>query len=116
VTPAAPLRRVVRTNGIRMAVTEAGDGPAVVFCHGFPEIAYSWRKQIPALAAAGFRAVAPDQRGYGDTDRPVDLATYDIHQLTADLAGLLDTLDVERAVFVGHDWGGIVACPTSSSG
>jgi epoxide hydrolase A/B len=109
VTPAAPLRRVVRTNGIRMAVTEAGDGPAVVLCHGFPEIAYSWRKQIPALAAAGFHAVAPDQRGYGDTDRPVDIAAYDIHQLTADLAGLLDALDVERAVFVGHDWGGIVA-------
>jgi pimeloyl-ACP methyl ester carboxylesterase len=92
-----------------MAVTEAGDGPAVVFCHGFPEIAYSWRKQIPALAAAGFHPVAPDQRGYGDTDRPVDVAAYDIHQLTADLAGLLDALDVERAVFVGHDWGGIVA-------
>jgi soluble epoxide hydrolase/lipid-phosphate phosphatase len=79
VTPAAPLRRVVRTNGIRMALTEAGDGPAVVLCHGFPEIAYSWRKQIPARAAAGLRAVAPDQRGYGDTDRPVDVPAYDIH-------------------------------------
>ena len=108
-TPAAPLRRAVRTNGIRMAVTEAGDGPTIVLCHGFPEIAYSWRNQIPALAAAGFRAVAPDQRGYGDTDRPADVAAYDIHHLTGDLVGLLDALDVERAVFVGHDWGGLVA-------
>src|SRR5262245_28702768 len=91
-----------------MAVTEAGDGPMVVLCHGFPEIAHSWRHQLPALAAAGLRAVAPDQRGYGDTDRPADIAAYDIHHLTGDLAGLLDALDVERAVFVGHDWGGIV--------
>lgn len=101
-------RHVVQTNGIRMSVLEQGEGPAVVLCHGFPELAYSWRFQIPALAAAGFRVLAPDQRGYGDTDRPEEVEAYDIHHLTADLAGLLDALDIERAVFVGHDWGGIL--------
>jgi pimeloyl-ACP methyl ester carboxylesterase len=98
----------VATNGIRMAVTEAGRGPAVVLCHGFPELAYSWRHQVPALAGAGFRAIAPDQRGYGDTDRPPAVADYDIHHLTGDLVGLLDALGIERAVFAGHDWGGTV--------
>ena len=88
-----------------MAITEQGEGPPVVLCHGFPEIAYSWRHQLPALAAAGFRAIAPDQRGYGGTDRPEAVSEYDIHRLTGDLAGLLDVLGVERAVFVGHDWG-----------
>jgi pimeloyl-ACP methyl ester carboxylesterase len=100
--------RVVETNGIRMAVLDRGEGPAVVLCHGFPELAYSWRHQVPALVAAGFHALVPDQRGYGATDRPGDVATYDIHHLTGDLVGLLDALEVERAVFVGHDWGGAV--------
>jgi len=106
---AAARTRTIRTNGIRMAITEQGEGPPVVLCHGFPEIAYSWRHQLPALAAAGFRAIAPDQRGYGGTDRPEAVSEYDIHRLTGDLAGLLDVLGVERAVFVGHDWGGTVA-------
>jgi pimeloyl-ACP methyl ester carboxylesterase len=105
VTPAA----LFQTNGIRMAVTQEGDGFPVVLCHGFPELAHSWRNQIPALAAAGFRAIAPDQRGYGGTDRPAAVPDYDIHHLTGDLAGLLDALGLERAVFVGHDWGGIIA-------
>lgn len=100
--------RVVTTNGIRMAVRDQGRGPAVVLCHGFPELAYSWRHQVPALAAAGFRVLAPDQRGYGGTDRPDDVAAYDIHHLTADLTGLLDACGIARAVFVGHDWGGLV--------
>jgi pimeloyl-ACP methyl ester carboxylesterase len=100
--------KTLRTNGIGMAVRDEGRGPAVVLCHGFPELAYSWRHQVPALAAAGFRAVAPDQRGYGDTARPADVTAYDIHQLTGDLVGLLDALDIERAVFAGHDWGGLV--------
>jgi pimeloyl-ACP methyl ester carboxylesterase len=103
-----PPARFVSTNGIRMAVHTAGDGPAVVLCHGFPELAYSWRHQLPALAAAGFRAIAPDQRGYGGTDRPDAVEAYDIHHLTGDLIGLLDALGVERAVFVGHDWGGLL--------
>ena len=100
--------RIVHTNGIRMAVRDDGSGPAVVFCHGFPELAYSWRHQVPAVAAAGFRALAPDQRGYGGTDRPDDVAAYDIHHLTGDLIGLLDANGIDRAVFVGHDWGGLI--------
>ena len=104
----AASTRTIAANGIRIAVTEAGEGPAVVLCHGFPELAYSWRHQIPALARAGFRAVAPDQRGYGGTDRPAAVADYDIHHLTGDLVGILDALGIERAVFAGHDWGGVV--------
>jgi pimeloyl-ACP methyl ester carboxylesterase len=96
---------------ITLSVHEAGSGPAVVLCHGFPELAYSWRHQLPALAAAGFRAIAPDQRGYGASDRPAPIEAYDIHHLTGDLVGLLDALGVERAVFVGHDWGGLVVWP-----
>ncbi len=105
---AAFTNRVVSTNGIRMAVRDEGTGPAVVLCHGFPELAYSWRLQVPALVAAGYRVLVPEQRGYGDTDRPDDVAAYDIHHLTGDLVGLLDASGIERAVFVGHDWGGLV--------
>ncbi len=100
--------RFVDTNGIRMAVYEQGKGTPVVFSHGFPELAYSWRDQIPALARAGFRAIAPDQRGYGKTSCPEDIAAYDIHHLCGDLAGLLDALEIDKAVFCGHDWGGLV--------
>jgi pimeloyl-ACP methyl ester carboxylesterase len=99
----------VRTNGITMAIRDEGSGLAVVLCHGFPELAYSWRHQVPALARAGFRAIAPDQRGYGGTDRPEAIAAYDIHALTGDLVGMLDAYGIERAVFVGHDWGGFIA-------
>jgi pimeloyl-ACP methyl ester carboxylesterase len=99
---------MVRSNGIRMAVYEAGRGPAVVLSHGFPELAYSWRHQLPALAAAGFRVIAPDQRGYGGTDRPDAVEAYDMAQLTADLVGLLDEAGIAKAVFCGHDWGGAV--------
>ncbi len=88
-----------------MHVAEQGEGPLVVLCHGFPELWYSWRQQLPALAVAGYHAVAPDQRGYGRTDRPDPVEAYDIVHLTDDLIGLLDALGEERAVFVGHDWG-----------
>jgi len=88
-----------------MHVVEQGEGSPVVLCHGFPELWYSWRHQLPALAAAGYHAVAPDQRGYGRTDRPDAVEAYDIVHLTDDLIGLLDALGEERAVFVGHDWG-----------
>ena len=100
--------RYVETNGIRMAVYEQGAGVPVVMSHGFPELAYSWRHQLPAVADAGFHAIAPDQRGYGMTDRPQAIEAYDIHHLTGDLVGLLDAMKIEKAVFVGHDWGGIV--------
>lgn len=100
--------RFVEVNGITLSVHEAGEGPAVVFSHGFPELAYSWRHQLPAVADSGFRAVAPDQRGYGATDRPSAVTDFDIFHLTDDLAGMLDALDIDRAVLVGHDWGGFV--------
>jgi pimeloyl-ACP methyl ester carboxylesterase len=80
----------------------------VVLCHGFPELGYSWRHQLPALAAAGFSVIAPDQRGYGASDRPGEIPAYDIYHLTGDLVALLDVLKIEKAVFVGHDWGGLV--------
>jgi len=110
--PSIPLavRRQIETNGIRLACYEAGpsDGPCVVLSHGFPELAFSWRHQVPALALAGYHVLAPDQRGYGGSDRPTEVTDYDIFHLTGDLTGLLDAIGVERAVFAGHDWGGLV--------
>jgi len=105
-----PAPTMIKTNGIDMAVYEAGpkDGLPVVLCHGFPELAYSWRHQLPALAAAGFRVLAPDQRGYGLTSRPDKVEDYDMAHLTGDLAGMLDAFGIKDAVFVGHDWGGLV--------
>jgi soluble epoxide hydrolase/lipid-phosphate phosphatase len=100
--------RFAETNGIRMHYVEQGDGFPVLLLHGFPELWYSWRHQIPALAGAGFRAIAPDMRGYGETDQPEAIESYDIHQLVADMTGLLDSLDLPRAVIVGHDWGGVI--------
>jgi len=107
----ASTERLVGTNGVRLRVTEAGDrgAPVVVLAHGFPELAYSWRHQIPALAEAGYHVLAPDQRGYGGSSRPEAVEAYDIHQLTADVVGLLDDVGAQRAVWVGHDWGSIVA-------
>jgi pimeloyl-ACP methyl ester carboxylesterase len=103
-------RRDIEVNGVRLSVYEAGpvDGPAVVLSHGFPELAFSWRHQLPALGAAGYHVIAPDQRGYGGSDRPESVTDYDIVHLTDDLVGLLDVMGHERAVFVGHDWGGII--------
>jgi pimeloyl-ACP methyl ester carboxylesterase len=109
-TPDFPTPTMIKTNGIDMAVYEAGPktGLPVVLCHGFPELAYSWRYQIPALAEAGYRVLAPDQRGYGGTSRPAEVETYDMPHLTGDLTGMLDAFGIDKAVFVGHDWGGIV--------
>jgi pimeloyl-ACP methyl ester carboxylesterase len=105
-----PEPTMIKTNGVDMAVYEAGpkDGLPVVMCHGFPELAYSWRHQIPALAAAGFRAIAPDQRGYGRTSRPENVRDYDMAHLTGDLAGMLNALGLKKAIFCGHDWGGLI--------
>jgi pimeloyl-ACP methyl ester carboxylesterase len=97
------------TNGIRMHYVEAGQGPLVVLCHGFPESWYSWRHQIPALAEAGFRVVAPDQRGYGQTDRPHPVSEYSVFRLVGDIVGLVNALGERSAVIVGHDWGAPVA-------
>lgn len=105
----APQTRTVSTNGIRMRIAEMGSGPLVIFLHGFPESWYSWRHQLGALAAEGFHAVAPDLRGYGETDRPTAVEDYDIRNLTADVVGLIDALGERTAIVVGHDWGSIVA-------
>jgi pimeloyl-ACP methyl ester carboxylesterase len=111
VPPEMPRARFAQVNGIRMRYYEAGprSGVPVVLCHGFPGLAASWREQIRVLADGGFRVIAPDQRGYGGTDRPKAISAYDIWNLTADLVGLLDHVGVPRSVFIGHDWGGAVA-------
>jgi pimeloyl-ACP methyl ester carboxylesterase len=108
VPTAVEHERTVATNGVDLRLVEAGEGFPVVLAHGFPELAYSWRHQIPALAAAGCHVMAPDQRGYGRSSRPDAIDDYDIAHLTGDLVGLLDDAGEERAVFVGHDWGALV--------
>jgi pimeloyl-ACP methyl ester carboxylesterase len=101
--------RFVEANGIRIHLAEQGEGPMVLMCHGFPESWYSWRRQLAALAGAGFRAVAPDMRGYGQTDRPEAIDQYTMLHLVGDMVGILDSLGVESAVIAGHDWGAPVA-------
>jgi pimeloyl-ACP methyl ester carboxylesterase len=106
--PHMPAPKMIDTNGITMAVYEQGEGVPIVFCHGFPELAVSWRHQIKAFSEAGFRCIAPDQRGYGMTGGPEDNTQYDMQYLCDDLAGMLDALNIKKAVFCGHDWGGAV--------
>src|SRR5437660_282487 len=101
--------RMVETNGIRMHLAVEGTGPLVLLCHGFPESWYSWRHQLPALAEAGFHAVAPDMRGYGGTDRPEAIDQYTLLHLVGDMVGLLEALGAGSAVIAGHDWGAPVA-------
>jgi pimeloyl-ACP methyl ester carboxylesterase len=95
----------IATNGIRMYLTEQGKGPLVVLCHGWPELGYSWRQQAPVLAAAGYRVVVPDMRGFGRTDAPEDIDAYNILQLVGDVVGLVSALGERQAVLIGHDWG-----------
>lgn len=101
--------RSIETNGITMHIAEQGEGPLVVLCHGFPESWYSWRHQMRALAEAGFRAVAPDMRGYGRTDAPEEIEKYTLLHLTGDIVGLCAALGAQTAVVAGHDWGAPVA-------
>ena len=101
--------RDIHSNGLNMHIAEAGEGPLVVLCHGFPESWYSWRHQLRALSDAGYHVVAPDQRGYGKTDAPEPIDAYTIFHLVGDIVGLLDALDEDQAVVVGHDWGSPVA-------
>ena len=89
-----------------MHLAEDGQGPLVVLCHGYPELWYSWRHQLKPLAEAGYHVVAPDQRGYGQTDRPEAIEDYNILRLSGDIIGLVDALGETGAVIVGHDWGG----------
>lgn len=102
-------RRYIVANGVRLHALEAGDGPLVLFCHGFPQLAWSWRHQLEAVSAAGYRAVAVDMPGYGRSDKPD--VTYDVVWLAETLAGAVAALGHERAVVVGHDWGGAVVWP-----
>ena len=104
----AVTHRQVATNGIELHVAEEGEGKPVILCHGFPELWYSWRHQLPALAEAGYRALAPDLRGYGDSSIPEEIEAYDLPTLAEDMVGLLDDIGEEQAVFVGHDWGAFV--------
>src|SRR5436190_6841218 len=110
---ASPMRgvtlRMVKVNGVTLRIAEAGKGPLVLLVHGWPESWYSWRNQIPALAAAGYHVVAPDMRGYGASDRPAAVSDYDIVHTTGDVAALVEALGEKKAALVGHDWGAIVA-------
>lgn len=101
--------RSIETNGVTLAVDDQGSGEAVVLLHGFPELAYSWRHQIPALVDAGHRAIAFDQRGYGNSSKPESVTDYSLSHLVGDVIGLLDRLGIATATVVGHDWGSIVA-------
>ncbi len=104
-------KQFVETNGIKLHVLTDGpeNGTSVVLLHGFPEFHYGWRKQIPALAAAGFRVIVPDQRGYNLSDKPKKVSSYDVDILAKDIIGLLNRLGIEKTFLVGHDWGAVVA-------
>ncbi len=104
-----PIHRELSVDGVRLHLVEQGEGPAVLLCHGYPECWYSWRHQLPALAAAGYRAIALDMRGYGESDSPPGIEDYTVLRLVGDLVGVLDALGIESAVVAGHDWGAVVA-------
>lgn len=93
---------------VKLEIYEAGRGIPIVLAHGWPELAYSWRYQIPSLVEAGYRVIVPNQRGYGESDKPEEVESYDIHHLCSDHVALLDALEIDKAVYVGHDWGAIV--------
>lgn len=101
--------RMISANGIDMFITEEGSGPLVLLCHGWPELSYSWRRQLPALAAAGYHAVAPDMRGFGGTSVPADIEDYSIFDLVGDMVALVAALGETKAAIIGHDWGAPVA-------
>lgn len=106
-----PKPTLISVNGVELEVFEAGkqnEGRPIVLCHGWPEHAFSWRYQIPVLAAAGYHVIVPNQRGYGNSSRPAEVTDYDIKQLSGDLIALLDHYGYDRATFVGHDWGAMV--------
>jgi len=104
-----PSSRTISANGIEIFLLELGEGPLVLFCHGWPELSYSWRHQIPALAAAGFHVVAPDMRGFGRTSAPANVNAYSIFDHVGDMVALVASLQEKQAVIVGHDWGAPVA-------
>ena len=101
--------RTVRANGINIHLAEKGEGPIILFLHGFPEFWYSWRHQLHAFASLGYRAVAPDLRGYGDSDAPADVDSYTYFHVVGDLIGVLDAIGADKVFVVGHDWGAMIA-------
>jgi pimeloyl-ACP methyl ester carboxylesterase len=101
--------RTVSVNGIELFLREQGAGPLVILCHGWPELSYSWRHQIPAIAEAGYHVVAPDMRGFGRTSAPEDVDAYSIFDHVGDMVALVAALGQDRAAIVGHDWGAPVA-------
>lgn len=106
-----PEPTIISVNGVELEAFEAGRhnaGRPIVLCHGFPDLAYTWRHQVPALVAAGYHVIAPNQRGYGNSSRPADVVAYDIEHLTGDLVALLDHFGYADAAFIGHDWGAFV--------
>ena len=106
-----PKPTLISVNGVELEVFEAGrqnSGKPIVLCHGWPEHAFSWRHQVPALVAAGYHVIVPNQRGYGNSSRPTEVSDYDIEKLSGDLIALLDHYEYEDATFVGHDWGAMV--------
>src|ERR1700743_3584409 len=102
-------QHLIKTDGLTQQILEAGEGPLVLFCHGFPELSWSWRRQLPALADAGYRAGAPDMRGYGGTDNPKDVAASGILNIVGDMVARVRALGETQAVIVGHDWGAPIA-------
>jgi pimeloyl-ACP methyl ester carboxylesterase len=104
-----PSSRTISANGIDIFLLEQGEGPLVVLCHGWPELSYSWRHQIPALAAAGFHVAVPDMRGFGRTSAPADINAYSIFDHVGDMVALVAALGEKRTIIVGHDWGAPVA-------
>ena len=104
-----PSARRIATNGIELSVHEAGEGTPVLLLHGFPELAFSWRNQIGPIVDAGFRVIVPDMRGYGASDAPADSQSYSVKNIVADITGVLDALEIEQAVWFGHDWGSMPA-------
>ena len=106
--------KFIESNGINLRLAMMGDGPLVIFCHGWPESWYSYRHQLPAVAAAGFKAVAYDVRGYGESDKPHEIEAYTMKNMTNDVIGIVDALGYETAITIGHDWGGPIALNTAA--
>ena len=106
--------KYVESNGIKLRLAMMGDGPLVIFCHGWPESWYSYRHQLPAVAAAGFKAVAYDVRGYGESDKPHEIEAYSMKNMTDDVIGIVDALGYDTAITIGHDWGGPIALNTAA--
>ena len=106
--------KIVESNGINIRLAIMGEGPLIIFCHGWPESWYSYRYQLPAVADAGFKAVAYDVRGYGESDKPHEIEAYTMRNMTNDVVGIIDALGYDTAITIGHDWGGPIALNTAA--